>query len=75
MFYFLITITILLPPINPQYATDPIHHFRVWSKAQYRNGEECTEAIQKAVEYIHNKVPNSRASIEASCYPTGVQEL
>ncbi len=75
MFYFVITITILLAPITPERAADPVHEFKVWSNAAYANEEACHNAVGRMVEYIQSNVPASKANIEASCYPTGVQEF
>lgn len=76
MFAFVMTVLIVLPPINAVQRAHPIHSFTIQSTPAYASLDACARAGQATGEYIERRLPNGAvANIEYDCQISEVQEL
>ena len=75
MFAFVLTITILLPPINAIQVAHPLHQFTVQSTPAYASVQECARAVNDTKMYIAKHLPpGSQLDMDDDCYISDLVE-
>jgi hypothetical protein len=76
MFSFILTVFVILPPINPIQAAHPFHSFTVQSTPSYADEEDCTQAVKDTAVYIQTRLPpNSAMATGFTCAIAPVQQM